>query len=394
MERFEIQPVLSSALTDVANFLCTWRGRDDDQHHVRDDAPRIERHLKWLLVENPAITGASQPGFCIRDHLGIIRGLTLAFPAAFLAADRRLLGLCSGSFFVEPQARTQGYYLFRKYLSSPGYSFFFATTCNAESAPLWRRLGGCAVPNSEIEHILPLKLDVMLPAFVCGTTASAVALGMARVLGHCANPILQLLARQSSAVTIEPCQDWQKLSDVSRHHRPTDWITTDRSPEFLQWRYGPSSPHYPTDIYLFRDKLGNEGWFALANVIRGRHGQIRGSVLLDAIWPRKRMSFGDIFPEILRMVPARADALFFRPRPGLDFSECSRWIIPRRWEAPRVFVITRKRDALLPVASLDYGDTAMPFGTWMTRWSDPIVCPSSIQRDVKPVPNSEPVAFL
>jgi len=393
MERFEIQPVLSSALTDVANFLCRWRGREEGSsgpHHAREDSLRIERHLKWLLVENPVVTDDSPTGFCIRDHLGSIKGLTLAFPAAFLTADRRLLGLCSGSFFVEPQARTQGYYLFRKYLSSPGYSFFFATTCNAESAPLWRRLGGCAVPNSETEHILPLKLDVMLPAFVSGTSANAVVLGMARLLGRCANPILQLLARQSAALTIQPCQDWHKLSDLARRHRPADWITTDRSPEFLQWRYGPSSPHYPTGIYLFHDKLGNEGWFALANVIRGRNGQIRGSVLLDAIWPRNKMSFGDIFPEILRLVPARADALFFRPRPGLDYSEISRWIIPRQWEASRVFVITRKSDPLESVASLDYGDTAMPFGTWMTRWSDPIVFPSSIQRDVKPVSNSEP----
>jgi hypothetical protein len=118
---------------------------------------------------------------------------------------------------------------------------------------------------------------------------------------------------------------------------------------------------------LFRDRRGNEGWFALGNILRGRQGQIQGSVLLDAIWPRERMSFRDIFPEILRLVAGKADALFFRPRPDLDYCECSRWIIRRRSETPPAFVITRRGDAPLTVASLDYGDCAMPYGTWMAQ---------------------------
>ena len=373
MKRFEIQPVLSSALPDVASFLRRWHDNQAEgssvQHPAREDSLSIERRLRWLLVENPIITDGSQHGFCIRDHLGIIRGLTLSFPAAFLAADQRLLGLCSGSFFVEPQARTLGYYLFKKYLSSPGYSFFFATTCNANSGALWGKLGGCAVPNSETEHILPLRLDIILPEFVAKNSSSEVASGIARIFGRCANPILQLLARKSAELTIEPCQDWQKLSELFRRHRSADWITSDRSAEFLQWRYGQTSPHYPCDIYLFRDKRGNEGWFSLGNIIRGQQGQIRGSVLLDAIWPREKMSFRDIFQEILRLVAAEADAIFFRPQPGLDYCEFSRWIIPRRSEAPRAFVITRKGDPLLAIASLDYDDS--DYGTWVGHWSRP-----------------------
>ena len=373
MERFEIQPVLSSALPDVASFLRRWRDHQTenwfDQYPIREDPQSLERRLKWLLVENPAIPDGSQHGFCIRDHAGIIRGLTLSFPAAFLAGDRRLLGLCSGSFFVEPQARTLGYFLFKKYLRSPGYSFFFATTCNANSATLWRKMGGSAVPSSEREHILPLRLDVMLPAFVAGRTASEAAPEIARIIGRCANPFLHRLARQSTQLTIEPCQDWQKLSELFRRHRSAEWLTSDRSAEFLQWRYGPASPNYPCDIFVLRDKRGNEGWFSLSNIIRGNQGQIRGSVLLDAIWPREKMGFRDILPEILRLVASGADAIFFRPQPGLDYGECSRWIIPYRSEAPRAFVITRKVDPLLPVTSLDYDDS--DYGAWAVHWPGP-----------------------
>jgi hypothetical protein len=371
MEHFEIEPVLSSGLADVTSFLRRWRDHQaegwSEQHSFREDSQSLERRLRWLLVENPAITDGAQHGYCIRDHAGIIRGLTLSFPAAFLAADQRVLGLCSGSFFVEPQARTLGYYLFKKYLSSPGYSFFFATTCNAISGTLWGKLGGHAVPNSETEHILPLRLDVMLPAFVAERLSSEAAPGIARIFGRCANPLLQRLARQSTELTIEPCQDWQKLSELFSRHRSREWITSDRSAEFLQWRYGPTSPNYPCDIYLFRDKRGNEGWFSLSNIIRGHHGHIKGSVLLDAIWPREKMSFRNIFPEILRLVAAEADAIFFRPQPGLDYCGCSRWIIPRRSEAPRAFVITRKGDPLLPVGSLDYDDS--DYGAWVVHWS-------------------------
>jgi hypothetical protein len=388
MERFAIQPVLSSALPEVASFLSRWRDNQAEsssvQHPVREDTLSIERRLRWLLIENPVITDCSYHGYCIRDHLGIVRGLSLFFPAAFLAADQRLLGLCSGSFFVEPQARTLGYHLFKKYLSSPGYSFFFATTCNASSGALWGQLGGYAVPASETEHILPLRLDVMLPAFLAGITSSQIASELARISGRFANPILQLLARRSSELTIEPCQDWRKLSELFRRHRPADWITSDRSAEFLQWRYGRTSPNYPCDIYWFRDKRGNQGWFCLGNVIRGHQGQIRGSVLLDAVWPREKMSFGDILPEILRLA-AEADAIFLRPQPGLDYRQFSPWIIPRRLEAPRVFVITRKAGPLLPVASLDYDES--DHGAWVIHWSGPrerSASPQLFRNGVKP----------
>ena len=113
-------------------------------------------------------------------------------------------------------------------------------------------------------------------------------------------------------------------------------------------------------------QLGNEGWFSLGKMIRGRHQvQVRGCVLLDAIWPRGKMNFKDILPAILQLVPSEADAIFFGPRSGIDYGKCSRLIIPRRLEAPTVWVIARKGNARLQVSALDLviadGDSA---------WSD------------------------
>jgi hypothetical protein len=356
---FEIQPVLGSAVPAVASFIHRWHADRDGSSSIQ----RIERRLQWLLFENPLTTEVSHHGFCIRDDSDVIRGLLLSFPSAFLAADQRLLGLCSESYFVEPQARAMGFFLFKNYLNSLGYSFFFSTTCNAASGAIWQKSGASAVPDSETEYILPLKLDVMLPAFLAARTSSRLAARTARSFGRYANPMLQLFAQGSGKLTVERCRDWEKLSELFRRHRSQNLITTERSAQFLQWRYGPGSPNHPSDICLFRDQLGNEGWFSLGKMIRGGHQvQVRGCVLLDAIWPRGRMSFRDVLPAILQLVPSEADAIFFRSRSGLDYGKCGRLIVPRRLDAPTVWVITRKGSARLQTSALDLviadGDSA------------------------------------
>src|SRR5947209_270995 len=150
---------------------------------------------------------------------------------------------------------------------------------------------------------------------------------LAHPRGRWADPVLQVRGRPSGELPVEPCRDWEKLAELFRRHRSGHRFTTDRSTVFLQWRYGPSSHNHPFDICVFRDKLGNEGWFSLGSVTRELQRRIRGCVLLDAIWPRERMSFRDILPAILRRVASKADAVFFQPRPGLDYGECSRWVI-------------------------------------------------------------------
>ena len=364
MTRFELQPVVRSALPDVAAFLHRWRGSEADG--LPEPVPVIERRLRWLLVDNPVVTADSTIGYCLRDGLGVIKGLNLCFPVAFLSAGKRPLGLCSGSFFVEPAARSMGFYLFKKYLSVPGYSFYFASTCNTSSSQLWRSMGGRPVPNSETEYVLPLRLDVVMPALVAARTSNQVAAGMARIGGRSANPILRLLTRSAAKLAIEPCRDWEKLSELFRRHRSPDYITSDRSPALLEWRYGPGSPAYPCCVYLFRDELGNEGWFALGELTHGEGAELREAVLLDAIWPRERMSFKRIFREIVRVASASADTIIFRWQPGLDYSKYSRCTIPKKLGAPRAFVSVPKGAPHISLNTLDYDDS--DYIAWRFQW--------------------------
>ncbi len=364
---FDIQAVLPADLADAAEFLARWfssRHPASDSPGAQEDALVLLNRLRWLLLENPAVRSDTPRGFCLRDRSGKMRGLNLCFPAAFLWEDQRLAGLGSGSYFVEPEAQSLGFFLFKKYLAIPGYSFFFATTCNANSALLWSKLGGQPVADSELEYILPLRLDRVLPAFVTEKTSSEAARKCASILGRCANLLWQLRRPRSSRLTISPTQDWQKLSDLFYRHRRREHITAERSPEFLRWRYGRNTDAFPAGVCLVRDARGHEGWFALGNVVRGRRRQIRGSVLLDAVWPREHISFQQIVASMLEYVESRTDAIWFRVRPEIDCSGCRGGMIPLKRGAPSTFVIRRKNDRPLPAGAWDLtpadGDTALP----------------------------------
>jgi hypothetical protein len=269
---------------------------------------------------------------------------------------------------VERPAQAFGGFLFKRYLKVPGYSFFFSTTCNRASGSLWKTVGASTLAAYDYEHILPLNLDVMLPAFVSGKTSSRAAMTLARILGSAATPIKRLMKQSPTKLAINPCNDWERLSSLFYRHRPWLCMTTDRSPAFLKWRYSESSPNHPVDIWLFRDTSGNEGWFALGNVRRGLHGQVRGQVLLDAVWPRDKIQFADIFPAVLRRVAHCADALFLQPRYGVDYRDCSRWILSRPWGAPRVYALPRAEEGSLSLPSLDLvpadGDSAFRISVW------------------------------
>ena len=352
-KRFEIQPLADGDLSEIAVFLDRWHADGDHgPPGVPAGSSGTERRLQWLLAANPLRSDATH-GFCLRDAAGGMAGLLLSFASAFRAGEQRLLALCSGSYFVEPRARTLGFFLFKRHLTRRGYAFFFSTTCNAESGGLWRLLGAEAVPDCDAEYVLPLDLEVVLASFLEGRTSRAWAAGVASVSGRWANALTRWLARRSGGLPSEPCRDWEKLAELSRRHRPPQWITTDRTAAFLEWRYGPSSPHHAADIRLFSDARGNEGWYVLGDTVRGG---IRGRVLLDATWPRDMLGFEHVLATIARGATAHAHAIYFRPRPGVDYRAAGRRIIRRRREPPPVFAIAARDDVRMSALDLVLAD--------------------------------------
>ena len=344
-KRFEIQPLHAEALPDVAAFLGRWPGLPD--------ATQSLRRLRWLLLDNPLATATTDHGLCVRDTSGAVVGLLVAFAHAFRAGDGRLLGLCSGNYFVAPQARTLGFYLFKRHLQSSGFDLFFSTSCNAVSGELWAALGAHAVPDSDAKYVLPLNLDVVLSAFLAARASSSLVMGSARVLARCATSIWRSVVPTSSDISVDPCRDWEKLAALADRNRSRRWVTTDRSAAYLEWRYGPGSPNQAADICVFRDTGGNEGWFALGETVRGDRITVRGRALLDATWPRDQMEFGAVLTAIARFAERDTDAIYFRPRRGVDYGELRRFILHRRREPPCAFAAAGKGRSPVAPASLD-----------------------------------------
>jgi hypothetical protein len=376
MERLEIHPVLRSAIPEVAAFLQRSRLRDAAatplfSELAAESTQSLERRLRWLLVENPIGEECSNFGYCIRDDYGAIRGMDLAFPAAFQWGEKRLLAFGSGSFFVDPEARSHGFYLFKRYLSSPGYNFFFSASCNMRSAALWRHVDGHPIPGSDMEYVVPTTLETLLPAFAA--TRTGVAPAVARSCGRIADAVLRFSRRPASDVTVEPCLDWQKVSGLWHVHRDPNQITASRTTAFLQWQYGCGSPLDRSTIYLIRDKQGREGWFALGRICRGRQGKLRALVLLDAVWPRASSLLESILRESVRVAASEADLLLLRPRPELPVGKYSGWILARKPEAPRAFVVMSKVSGQLPVHLLNY-DSNEEYA-WAFQWSDRAASP-------------------
>lgn len=372
--KYQIRPVRPDDLGDVAGFLHRWwdaeGGERPADSQVRKDRGSIETCLRWLLLENPANPDSHLHGNCLRDDSGTIRGVLLHFPGKFVLGEQTIPGLCSGSFFVDPEVRTGGFYLFRRYLGAEGYSFFFSNTCNAHSSALWEKSGAHAAPDSGREFIIPIRSEVVLRAFLerrwNGRSRSTSVTTMAKLLGACANAIPKFAGR-SKTLRVEVCGDWEKLSALARRHRPPELLTSERSPAFIAWRYGPGSPNHGAELCLFRDTRGNEGWFALGNRMLGPRGQIAACIVLDAVWPRQAMTFGEILPAIFHHACSRADAIYLLPRPGVDHASYSRWVVPRRLEARRIWTLPGRGAAPLDMSSLDLV-TADGDSGWSNRY--------------------------
>ena len=350
LQRFEIRRLLETDVPRAAEYVARWSVSQLSSASQKR-ARSTEQKIRWLVCENP-LAGDGPLGYYVQDASGTMMGLVLCFPNAFIGEDSRFVGLCSGSFFVEPAARISGFFLFRKYLASRSRDFFFATTCNTQSGALWDKLGAASVPNSEFEYILPINSGVMLPAFLEGRGLAEGVLKIAEVTGRAIRPFIKPFPRRRSDLSTERCRDWDKLSALWCHHRDPKYLTAERSVRFLRWRYRANSLERSAEVCVFRDRRGNEGWFSLVNTTRGRHGQIRGVLVLDAVWPRERIEFNQILGEILDRPRVRsADALFLRPRLGVEYTHCSRLLFRRRLEGPTCYVRAGLKN--VPVSALD-----------------------------------------
>ena len=237
--------------------------------------------LRHRLTDNPVRSADTPLGYLVRDESATVAGVLLIAPWRFLLEDETLVGLSAGSLFLDAAARMQSFLLFRRFLGRDQCDFWFANSCNRYSAPFWTRTGAKAVASSRYEFLFPIRLGPVAEEALHQQHQAAGLASLASSLADLANPLFRLLP-SSSGMTSQKSRDWEELAAISEHNRDRKFIVGERSPAYLQWRYGeiPVEEAAPS-IYIFQTKTGDKGWFSIGYGRRGRNEQIGTASLLD-----------------------------------------------------------------------------------------------------------------
>lgn len=341
MTQFQLSPILETDLPSVARFLVNWHStREDSQGSVLlEYTDRLEKRLRWRLVENPLKRPNSDVGLCLRSDNQSIVGTILFFPSAFVLGTEKLTGLCSCEFFVDPAARPNGLILLLEYLKLPGYDFYFGTTFNTNSGAIFKRLGGLPVAGSAFEYFIPLRLGPICREFALAKKWHPALVYLAKSFGVLGTPVLGLRHRRIDDLVIRQCTDWEYLSSIAERLRDPTTLTSDRSAEYLQWRYGDCPSPNTKEVYLYRDKEGNEGWFALDITLRGRTKHIRTMIVLDIVCPKNPIVFEKVISRIVQLSICSADMVLLVGRPAFSLQLKRSWIIQRKLPGPSGYLI-------------------------------------------------------
>jgi hypothetical protein len=275
----------------------------------------------------------------LRAPDGRLGGVHLIFPARFRLGEQRLLGLGSCSFFVEPHARLQGFFLFRRFLQTPDVDFFFATTCNEASGALWRKLGGEAVPDSEATAILIQRPGPVAEELALRRRSGRLLAAVAGGLAHLATPLLELPGR-GSHLELRPCCDWDQFAWLAERHRDAARLTAERSAAYLAWRYTFTAN--PPEVLAIREPAGPIGWVTVSRQQdEGSRRPIRRLLLLDLIADRARLDYRGLFRALRRWYAGRADLLTLPGRIGRQCGIGRPLLWLRSGDEPAAYILDR-----------------------------------------------------
>lgn len=360
MTGFDLLPIGESSVLELAGYFAQWRRAQARNSECRpttiSNPQRVENvnYLRWLLVDNPAREDGDELGICVRDSNGAISGVMLTLPSYFVWSEKRLRGLCSGSFYVNTEARMQGFFIFKKYLHSGGHDFYFATTCGPNSGALWSKLRGRAVPNSDSTFVLPYRAESLLDSFAENRHLHPVLATPLRSAGRVASALAGVMRKTTATWRVAPSRDWERLARLASQHRDPERITNERSARFLEWRYSRDLADHRKEIHVFWDHHGNEGWFALAFGLTGGGRKYRAAELLDLVWPSRTIEFREILAILVAQTVAKSDALYIRERSDLQPFGLRQFAIRLRLPSPRCYVATAARNGGLDPSLFDF----------------------------------------
>jgi hypothetical protein len=335
VDHFEIASIRENNLAEVATFLATSEAARDAKPEAADRSiESILERLHWRLMDNPA-RFSDDLGQCLRSAGGGLVGVNLMIPSWFRFGDQRLRGLCGGSFFVEPAARMQGFFLFRRFLKTNGADFVFATTCNASAGALWKKLGAKEVPDSDCRWTLILNGAPIAEELALRKGAGRAVAAMSRMAGRLAKPLLAP-GKGRQRVSFRPCRDWDRLASLAAQNRDPCLLACERSAAHLAWRYEQSPAPEGHHVYEFAEQGSNVGWLAVGRKPNsGLRRQIRNFAILDIVRPRMAGTGASLLGALSELYADRADQIEV-PATLARESSVGR---PRLWRRPNGFAV-------------------------------------------------------
>ncbi len=139
--RADLVSLTASDIAEVAGFIAAQSGRTKES---------VEAHLRWFLLENPALQSQDPLGFGLRSADQLV-GCILCSPQIFRFQNRKVPFMGSSSFYVDEAHRGHGGRIFLQYSKLGKERPLFGTSANADAAALWKAAGGNPILYSDRE---------------------------------------------------------------------------------------------------------------------------------------------------------------------------------------------------------------------------------------------------
>jgi hypothetical protein len=322
---------------DIADFISRQSGRTREA---------VEAHLKWFLLENPALQPEIPLGFGLRSA-GRLVGCILCNPQNFRFHNETILFVGSSSFYVDESHRGAGGRIFLQYCRLGNRHPLFGTSANPVSAALWKSAGASPIPCSDSELFGVLHWPPVVEEFVHRRYSSPM---LARMAGSSITNLAGLLRRlkidRGEAELLHPLNSAEQVMDLPIHGFAAK-LTALRDLPYIRWRY--FSGMDPTVMtFSFRSRAPDQEVLISVNQRgRGYRAQINTLNVLD-VYPEVEL---EDWLRIVRALIARyrrsVDAIVLRSQnPDQRQMLCARGFRLRTFDAPLGWFLDRAR--LLP----------------------------------------------
>lgn len=190
-------------------------------------------------------------------------------------------GLFGMNLYLDPAFRSSlvGLMLFKLFFSIANYDYYLTTTANPVTERIFRLLGAKGSLDGSHSWIKVLRPFTIVPAVLerAVTRGEKQSRAEARTWTPARNGPLEPAPAWESEEVMDAYEEisefWMKIHSAFS-------LSTERSADFLRWRYGPGAP--ANQQIILRDASGKmRGWYSFRVGHRGDRFGVRLGMLLD-----------------------------------------------------------------------------------------------------------------